>query len=131
MPLLDLWSSNPKIIGQFTIEQIVKSAGSGNLQDGSGCAQELRAYLLQVSTEQLAKYIDSCLTSSFPNSGRALQDIVNELGRRLDYQVTNGRYQGVVNAVGNDGLWASPEAHTVVVEVKTTDAYRIALVERI
>src|SRR5437588_7054311 len=125
MPLLELWSSNPSVISQFTIEQVVKAAGSGNLQDASNCSHELREYLLRVSTEQLANYIDTCLTSSFPNSGRALQDIVNELGRRLDFQVINGRYQGTVNAIGHDGLWVSPEAHTVVVEVKTTDAYRI------
>jgi hypothetical protein len=56
-----------------------------------------------------------------------LQDLVNELGRRLDYKVTNGRYQGTVNAIGFDGLWLSPEGHSVVVEVKTTDAYRISL----
>jgi hypothetical protein len=56
-----------------------------------------------------------------------LQDIVNELGRRLEYRVTNGRYQGTVNAIGFDGLWISPEGHTIVVEVKTTDAYRISL----
>lgn len=56
-----------------------------------------------------------------------LQDLVNELGRRLDYKVTNGRYQGTVNAIGYDGIWQSPEGHAIIVEVKTTDAYRIPL----
>jgi hypothetical protein len=56
-----------------------------------------------------------------------LQDLVNELGRRLDYKVTNGRYQGTTNAIGYDGIWTSPEGHTIVAEVKTTDAYRIQL----
>ena len=56
-----------------------------------------------------------------------LQDLVNELGRRLEYTVTNGRYQGTANAIGFDGLWLSPEGHSVVVEVKTTDVYRISL----
>lgn len=55
-----------------------------------------------------------------------LQDLVNELGRRLDYKVTNGRYQGTVSTIGFDGLWHSPENHDIVVEVKTTDAYRIS-----
>jgi hypothetical protein len=32
-----------------------------------------------------------------------------------------------VNAVGYDGLWLSAEKHAIVVEVKTTDAYRISL----
>lgn len=52
---------------------------------------------------------------------------MNELGRRLEYDVTNGRYQGVVGGVGFDGVWRSPEGHSIVVEVKTTDAYRISL----
>ncbi len=56
-----------------------------------------------------------------------LQDLVNEIGRRLEYQVTNGRYQGVPNAIGFDGLWRSPEGNDLVIEVKTTDAYRISL----
>lgn len=56
-----------------------------------------------------------------------LQDLVNELGRRLDYKVTNGRYQGTVNAVGFDGIWLSPEKGAIITEIKTTDAYRISL----
>lgn len=56
-----------------------------------------------------------------------LQDLINELGRRLDYNVENGRYQGTSNAIGFDGIWVSPENHSIVVEVKTTDVYRISL----
>jgi hypothetical protein len=55
-----------------------------------------------------------------------LQDLVNELGRRLEYAVTNGDYRGKVNAIGFDGIWKA-EAWSLVVEVKTTDAYRINL----
>src|SRR5437763_13489972 len=107
MPLLELWSSNPTVIAQFSIQQVVNAAGSGKLSDGSDCSEELRGYLLQVATEQLAKYIDDCLTAKFDNSGRVLQDPINELGCRLDFHVTNGRYQGTVNVIGNDGLWLS------------------------
>jgi hypothetical protein len=56
-----------------------------------------------------------------------LQDLINEVGRRLDYEVENGRYQGTPAAIGFDGLWQSPEGNDLVVEVKTTDAYRISL----
>jgi hypothetical protein len=56
-----------------------------------------------------------------------LQDLVNELGRRLDYKVTNGRYQGTPTKIGFDGIWVSGEGHSIVVEVKTTDTYRISL----
>jgi hypothetical protein len=40
--------------------------------------------------------------------------------------VQNGRYQGIVNQVGFDGLWFDG-THHILVEVKTTDAYRINL----
>ena len=56
-----------------------------------------------------------------------LQDLVNEFGRRLDYKVENGLYQGKSNAIGFDGLWFDSDAHCILVEVKTTDAYRINL----
>lgn len=127
MPLLALWSSNPDAVSELTIEQVVATAGQGSLIDGSDCSSELREYLSQIPTAKIAAYIAHCLVKSFQRSGMVLQDLVNELGRRLDYQVTNGRYQGVVSAVGFDGLWRSPEGHTIVAEVKTTDAYRMSL----
>jgi hypothetical protein len=127
MPLLELWSSNPAAIGQFSIEQIVAAAGSGDLRDNSSCSEELRSYFTQVASEKLAEYIERCLDSHFPRSGYALQDLINELGTRLEYRVTNGRYQGTVNSIGYDGIWVSPEGQTIIVEVKTTDAYRISL----
>ena len=127
MPLIALWTSNPKAIGELSIEQIVAIAGDGNLKDFSPCSEELREYLTQADSVKLSSYVDHCLASGFPKSGFVLQDLVNELGRRLDYKVTNGRYQGTSNTIGFDGLWTSPEGHTIVAEVKTTDTYRIQL----
>jgi hypothetical protein len=127
MALLTLWSSNPDAVLSLSVEQIVATAGDGKLRDNSECSGELRAFLSQVTSDKLAEYADYCLISGFNKSGMVLQDIVNELGRRLDYEVTNGRYQGISGGVGNDGLWRSPEGHNVLVEVKTTDAYRVPL----
>jgi hypothetical protein len=127
MPLIALWSSNRIAIDEFTIEQVVAAAGDGNLRDGSMCSQEFRGYLSEVTSSKLGLYIEHCLSKHFGKGGMVLQDLVNELGRRLDYKVTNGRYQGTSNAIGYDGIWASPEGHSIVVEVKTTDTYRIAL----
>jgi hypothetical protein len=127
MALLSIWASNSDAVLSLSIEQIVATAGDGKLRDDNECSQELMAFLAQVPSEKLAEYADYCLTSSFGKSGMVLQDIVNELGRRLDYLVTNGRYHGTSNAIGNDGLWRSPEDHDILVEVKTTDAYRIPL----
>jgi hypothetical protein len=127
MPLLTIWKSAPDAVNQMSIEQIVTSAGDGNLKDDSICSSEFREYISQASSGKLASYVEHCLTTAFDKSGLVLQDLVNELGRRLDYKVTNGLYQGVKNGVGFDGLWLSPEGHTIIAEVKTTDAYRISL----
>jgi hypothetical protein len=126
MPLISLFKSNPNAISEFTIEQIVATAGDGALRDNSTCSQELREYLSGIKTEEIEGHIEHCLSASFNKSGFVLQDL-NELGRRLDYEVTNGRYQGTSIAVGFDGLWRSPDGQTIIVEVKTTDAYRVSL----
>ena len=127
MPLLPIWANSPGEVLKMSIKQVVNLAGDGRLLDNSECSSELRTFLSQIQSEKLGEYADSCLTSSFEKSGETLQDIVNELGRRLDFKVLNGLYQGRSNAVGNDGLWESPEGKHIVVEVKTTDTYRISL----
>jgi hypothetical protein len=126
MPLLALWRSNPAAIGESSIEQIVAMAGDGILKDNSMCSTELREYLAQIPSPKIADYLEHCLSSAFAKSGMVLQDVVNELGRRLDYRVKNGRYQGTSGAIGFDGIWSS-DSHTIIAEVKTTDAYRISL----
>lgn len=127
MPLLSLWKSNAAAIDQFSIVQVVATAGDGSLRDNSECSREIQEYFSQVKSEKLADYIEQCLSSKFESGGLVLQDLVNELGRRLDYKVTNGRYQGTSNVVGFDGIWSSPEGQAIIVEVKTTDAFRISL----
>jgi hypothetical protein len=117
----------PATVSQFTIEQVVTTAGDGSLRDESLSSRELREYLLTVLSEKLFEYIDGCLTRGFNKSGLVLQDLINELGRRLDYRVENGFYQGRSNAVGFDGIWHAPDGHALVLEVKTTDAYSINL----
>jgi hypothetical protein len=111
----------------MSIEQILAMAGDGKLRDDSACSKELRTYLAEVPSSQLATYAEYCLTDPFGKSGMVLQDVINELGRRLDFEVTNGRYQGSSAQVGNDGMWRGPEGNSILVEVKTTDAYRISL----
>ncbi len=68
-----------------------------------------------------------CLAQRFGGSGFALQDVINQVGRRLGFEVQDGRYRGTSTTIGYDGLWTSPATHSIVVEVKTTDAYRIDL----
>ena len=68
-----------------------------------------------------------CLKESFTDSGLALQDVVNEIGIRLGANAIRGRYRGTKNHIGFDGLWQFPSGHSIVIEVKTTDTYRINL----
>jgi hypothetical protein len=56
-----------------------------------------------------------------------LQDVVNELGKRLGCEVERGLYRGKQSAIGFDGIWRFPDRYAIVVEVKTTDAYNISL----
>lgn len=127
MPLISFWNSSPDAVGQMTIEQIVSTAGDGNLRDGSECSHELRTYLSEISSSVLETHVSYCLATPFKVGGMVLQDLVNEIGRRLDYEVRNGRYQGTSSHIGFDGLWKAPEGSALIVEVKTTDAYRISL----
>jgi hypothetical protein len=127
MPLLDLWKTDQSVIKKMTIEQIVSLSGDGKALDASLCQKELRQYLSETSTEKLEEYAVYCLENSFAKSGLILQDVINELGRRLEYSVENGLYQGVKGKIGFDGLWESSDSLSLVVEVKTTDAYRLSL----
>ncbi len=127
MPLLDLMRGSAAAVDKFNIEQAVAMAGDGVVRDDSDCSSELREYLSRISSDKLCEHVDHCLSSSFKHSGFILQDIVNELGRRLGYNVECGLYRGKTNAINFDGVWKEPSGPQIVVEVKTTDAYRINL----
>jgi hypothetical protein len=126
-PLLTLLKVNSDQVYALAIQQVLALCGDGELGDHSRCSEDLREYLTIAPSETLSGYLDSCLHSTFDKSGFVLQDIVNELGRRLDYSVDNGVYQGRSNVIGSDGIWRAPDGHAIVVEVKTSDAYRINL----
>lgn len=127
MSLLQLWKAGGEDFQKKQIQQLTAVAGNGTLKDGNTTSLELRELLSVVPTEQLGVYLMECLEKTFSDSGLVLQDIVNELGQRLDCVVTPGLYQGKVNAIGFDGIWRFPNGYSIVVEVKTTDAYAISL----
>lgn len=127
MPLLDLWTQSPEQLRDKQVQQLIAFAGAGRLLDDSLCSTEFRAFLATVPSTNLSTYSEQCLSQSFLDSGLALQDIVNEIGARLGASVTHGRYRGSIKHSGFDGLWVFPSGHSIVVEVKTTDAYRIDL----
>ena len=127
MPLLDIWATTPDQLEDKQIHQLIAFAGGGKLLDDSQCSSEFRAFLATVPSMKLELYSVQCLEQSFQDSGMALQDIVNEIGVRLGAASTRGRYRGVKNQNGFDGLWKFPSGNSIVIEVKTTDAYRIDL----
>ena len=127
MSILAWWKKSPDLLDGKTVRQIIAYAGNGKLTEEGDTSKEFRALLSEVPSELLARYALNCLDDSFPESGLALQDVVNEMGRRLGLRVAPGRYRGRPGVLGNDGLWELPSGHQIVVEVKTTDAYRIDL----
>lgn len=126
MPLLKFWKSERDEVLTMNLEIIVKMAGDGLLKDGSETSIEFRQFLSEVEGEKLAEYASYCIENAFTNSGQILQDVINEMGRRLGFKAENGRYQGVRNDIGFDGIWTTSSLD-LVVEVKTTDAYTIKL----
>src|SRR5215216_5566310 len=127
MALTDLWLAAREQLADKLVKQIISFAGTGQLRDGGDASTEFRDYLARVPSTFLARYADECLKEPFDNSGFALQDIINQVGRRLGFAVAHGRYRGTSAHIGFDGLWRFPNGHAVIVEVKTTDAYRIDL----
>lgn len=127
MALTELWKANKKELEQKHVQQVIGFAGDGKLRDGGPASKEFREFLASVPSTVLGKYADECLDSRFDSSGLSLQDIINQVGVRLGFTVEQGRYRGTPGEVGFDGLWHAPDGNCIVVEVKTTDAYRIDL----
>ncbi len=127
MSLLALWERSRSQLEDKHIQQIIAIAGAGRLLDAGDTSKEFREFLSSIPSSLLSRYAEQCLIGRFEGSGLALQDVVNQIGRRLGFQVEDGRYRGSSGQIGHDGLWRSSFGNEIIVEVKTTDAYRIAL----
>ncbi len=127
MSILDLWEQSKEQVKNKHVQQVIAFSGDGQLRDGSDTSGEFRAFLSAIPSQLLKEYADQCLNDSFTDSGLVLQDIINQVGYRLGFDVSYGRYRGSAGHVGYDGLWKYPDGHHIVLEVKTTDAYRIDL----
>ena len=128
MALIDIWRNSPEQILNKQVNQIIAFAGKGTLRDGNSASSEFRSFLASVSSAHLGRYARECLELKFDESGYALQDVINQVGSRLGFKVKDGLYRGKASAVGHDGLWRSPKGRqSLIVEVKTTDTYRVAL----
>jgi hypothetical protein len=127
MSLTDLWLRSQNQLENKQIHQIIAFAGDGKLKDDNTASHEFREFLAHIPSDFLTKYVRQCLEDSFTDSGYVLQDLVNQIGQRMGFMVINGRYRGIPGQTGFDGLWTFPNGHTLIVEVKTTDTYKISL----
>ncbi|MGO7000376.1 hypothetical protein [Rhizobium leguminosarum] len=133
-PLLTFWRDRPHELSKLSVRQIVNMAGDGRILDDTPCSREFRIFLSEVEAGDLQRFVAECLEretgairKGFPDSGFVLQDVVNEIGRRLDFTVVNGVYQGRKGTTGYDGIWQDGSGKSLIVEVKTTDTYSISL----
>lgn len=127
MTLVSLWKEQKNQLDGKHIRQIINFAGDGKLRDDNITSHEFRDFLSQIPSLNLKQYLEECLSEKFEDNGFVLQDIVNQIGSRLGFVVSYGRYRGIQGKIGFDGLWKFPDGHAVIVEVKTTDAYQINL----
>jgi hypothetical protein len=127
--LIKFWESNTEVFQTKTVEQILSFCGDGKLKDNSETSHEFRSFISNISSRYLQRYAEECLINSYKDGGLILQDIINQIGIRLGFNVEDGLYRGTRNKnnVGYDGIWSSKDGYEMVVEVKTTDTYRINL----
>lgn len=112
----------------ITLKQILALVGKLDDSPGSETPRERFRTFLEENVQEVGQvrdYIQECLINSGDQYNRALQDLVNHLGRFLDFEVIFGRYHGVPGEVGFDGHWKSPTGFHIIVEVKTTEAYAV------
>jgi hypothetical protein len=122
--LTELWIAG-QLEGKHS-KQIIGLAGNGKIRDVE-TSREIRNCLQAVSLEDLQRFARECLEDGkAEDSGYFLQDVINELGCRLGFDVEFGRYQGSRAMPAPDGTWRAAD-WMFIVEVKTSDAYRISL----
>jgi len=112
----------------ITLGEVLDLIGRLDDSPGEDAARErFRRYLSKnlVDAGQIRDYVEECLRNAGDQYSRALQDLVNYIGRFLGFEVTFGRYQGVRGQTGFDGHWESPTGFHIVVEVKTTEVYSV------
>jgi len=111
-----------------SLTQILDLVGTLDDSDQKDNARErFRKFLFTNVTEtgQVRDYIEECMRMKGDQYNKALQDLVNYIGRLLGFEVNFGRYRGVRGEIGYDGHWISPNPFHIVIEVKTTEVYAI------
>jgi hypothetical protein len=111
----------------ISLDQLLMLVGELSDQQGKDTPRDRFRQFLESSVPALGTvrdYVDVCLSQKGDRYDRALQDLINHVGCLMGFEVEFGRYKGVVNDIGHDGLWKADD-FSVVVEVKTSDAFTI------
>jgi hypothetical protein len=113
---------------ELTLDRIVNLAGDWT--DNSRASDQFQAIIRdeQTTTEEVGAYLQEAIDGDEQYHNRALQDLVNNIGERLGFEVEYGVYQGRSDTIGYDGHWvstATEENTHLVVETKTTTTYAI------
>ena len=110
-----------------TLPQIIAFAGDGKLRDDNETSREFRELLGHIQLPEIRIYAEQCLklsASEFAEGGLVLQDIVNQVGKRLGFKVGDGRYsRGTMDNPAYDGVWELPGKRVIVVESKLNAAF--------
>jgi len=92
--------------------------------DGTG-REEFRRYLQDNVTdpEVLRVYVNQCLARSEERYVRALQDLINHLGRVLEFEVTFGPYEWLPGQIAFNGRWKSTWGPNIIIEIRKREVY--------
>lgn len=126
MALINLWHADRQQIIAKRIDQLIAFAGEGKLRDDNSTSKEFRSLLRAVTSEVLGQWMEECLDNRFSDFGFVLQDVCNEVGFRLGFEVVHGVYRGHHNE-GYDGLWRIPGGKAILVESKASADFSINL----
>jgi hypothetical protein len=129
--IMGAWKNSRNDIDKKTVNQLLVMCGNGKLIDDSETSIEFREFLSIIPSSYLKKYSIECLSDEIDTKvkGLVLQDLVNEIGSRIGFNVVSGRYRGSTNIekIGYDGLWETSSQISLIVEIKTSSTYNINL----
>jgi hypothetical protein len=108
---------------ELTLDHIADLAGDWT--DDSRASEQFREIIEneQTTTDEIEAFLHEAIDGSEQHHNRALQDLVNNIGRRLGFRVDHGIYQGRSGEIGYDGHWVSDATETETQLARTLDSY--------
>jgi hypothetical protein len=78
---------------ELTLDRLVSLAGDWT--DDSRASEQFRQIIddEQTTTDEIEAYLHEAIQGTEQHHNRALQDLINNIGRRLGFQVEYGVYQ--------------------------------------